>query len=89
MLRGRSTTESLFLEPLMTSSDQTSAPETVVDDAATDEKTPIPAFSFPFKPADFAQTKNDQPWYQQSNKSGHHKTPGVAPHGTRKTMGKR
>jgi hypothetical protein len=73
----------------MTSSDQTQAPETVVDDAATDKKAAIPAFSFPFKPADFATTKKDQPWYQQSNKSGHNKIPGAAPHGTRKSMGKR
>lgn len=74
----------------MTSPEQNTAPETVVaDDSVKDKKAAIPAFSFPFKPADFAQSKNDQPWYQQSNKSGHHKTPGVAPHGTRKTMGKR
>ena len=74
----------------MTSIDPTPAPETVLaEDAAADKKASIPAFSFPFKPADFAQSKTDQPWYQKSNKHGHNKTPGAAPHGTRKSMGKR
>ncbi len=50
----------------------------------------IPAFSFPFSPAEFANAKNqDQPWYQKSNKSSHHQTPGRAPNGTRRSMGKR
>jgi hypothetical protein len=74
----------------MTSNDPTTAPETVVaEDAATDAKATIPAFSFPFKPGELAQAKKDQPYYQKSNKHGHNKIPGAAPHGTRKSMGKR
>ncbi|WP_372239456.1 hypothetical protein [Pseudomonas sp. 2FE] len=50
----------------------------------------IPAFAFPFSPAEFANAKTkDQPWYQKSNKSSHHQTPGRAPNGTRRSMGKR
>ena len=90
MLRDLSTTDCQFLELFMTSTDSTPAPENVVaEDSAADKKAPIPAFSFPFKPADFAQSKKDEPWYQKSNKHGHNKIPGAAPHGTRKSMGKR
>lgn len=50
----------------------------------------IPAFRFPFSPATFAPNKSDdQPWHQQSNKSSHDKSPGRAPNGTRRSMGKR
>jgi hypothetical protein len=50
----------------------------------------IPAFRFPFSPATFAPNKNsEQPWHQQGNKSKHDKTPGRAPNGTRRSMGKR
>jgi hypothetical protein len=50
----------------------------------------IPAFRFPFSPATFAPNKNaEQPWHQQGNKSSHDKTPGRAPNGTRRSMGKR
>ena len=50
----------------------------------------IPAFRFPFSPATFAPNKNDQqPWHQLANKSSHDKTPGRAPNGTRRSMGKR
>ncbi|KFE54414.1 hypothetical protein [Pseudomonas syringae] len=74
----------------MTSIDPTLAPETVVAEEATAEvKATIPAFSFPFKPGELAQAKKDQPYYQKSNKHGHNKIPGAAPHGTRKSMGKR
>lgn len=74
----------------MTSSDQNAAPEAVIDEASVnDERAAVPAFSFPFKPANFAQSKKDQPWYQKGSKSGHNKIPGAAPHGTRKSMGKR
>ncbi|MBC3954651.1 MULTISPECIES: hypothetical protein [Pseudomonas] len=68
---------------------------TPVQDAATDSvdavetKPAIAPFSFPFKPSQFAQAKKDQAWYQKSNKPGHHKTPGAAPSGTRRSMGKR
>lgn len=50
----------------------------------------IPAFRFPFSPASFAPNKSDeQPWHLQANKSSHDKTPGRAPNGTRRSMGKR
>ncbi|MET1079582.1 MAG: hypothetical protein ABWY06_16335 [Pseudomonas sp.] len=59
-------------------------------DAAPDEKPSIAAFTFPFSPAAFAPGKTDgQPWHQKGNKSSHHKTPGRAPNGTRRSMGKR
>lgn len=74
----------------MTAIEPTTAPETVVaEDATTDTKAAIPAFSFPFKPGELAQAKKDQPYYQKANKHGHNKIPGAAPHGTRKSMGKR
>ena len=77
----------------MTAIDQTPAPETVVaEDTAVDAldaRAAVPAFSFPFKPGELAQAKKDQPYYQKSNKHGHNKIPGAAPHGTRKSMGKR
>ncbi|MCD5993927.1 hypothetical protein KDX38_10095 [Pseudomonas sp. CDFA 602] len=63
------------------------APTDSVDTAET--KAAIAPFSFPFKPSEFAQAKKEQAWYQKSNKPGHHKTPGVAPSGTRRSMGKR
>lgn len=57
------------------------------------KKAAITPFSFPFKPSEFASAKDqagkDQAWYQKSNKPGHHKTPGAAPSGTRRSMGKR
>jgi hypothetical protein len=57
---------------------------------AAEPATKIPAFRFPFSPATFAPNKNDeQPWHQLANKSSHDKTPGRAPNGTRRSMGKR
>jgi len=49
----------------------------------------IPAFGFPFAMAELAKSKNDKPWYQKPNSSNHDKTPGPAPRGTRRAMGKR
>ncbi|NBA93413.1 hypothetical protein GUY40_00275 [Pseudomonas sp. R5(2019)] len=55
-----------------------------------DSKPAIPAFSFPFKPAAFAAAKKqDQARYPGAGKSNHDKTPGRAPNGTRRSMGKR
>ncbi|WP_147411135.1 hypothetical protein [Pseudomonas cavernicola] len=73
------------------SQDQPSEVETVASAPVDGEKSEgIPAFSFPFSPAEFANAKSkDQPWYQKSNKSNHHQTPGRAPNGTRRSMGKR
>ena len=78
----------------MTTPEQTPAPdlaaESVAQGAAAGEAKPvIPAFRFPFKPADLAQARQDQPYYQKSNKSSHEKRPGAAPSGTRRSMGKR
>ena len=53
-------------------------------------KKPIPAFKFPFKPGELEGSKNNaQPWYKNGAKNGHTKTPGMAPPGTRRSMGKR
>ena len=53
-------------------------------------KTEIPAFKFPFKPGELAGAKDTaQPWYKNGAKNGHTKTPGMAPPGTRRSMGKR
>ncbi|EJL05117.1 hypothetical protein PflQ2_0945 [Pseudomonas fluorescens Q2-87] len=51
----------------------------------------IPAFKFPFKPGELASAKGaaQQPWYKNGAKNGHTKTPGAAPPGTRRSMGKR
>ncbi|MDO7897688.1 hypothetical protein [Pseudomonas citrulli] len=51
----------------------------------------IPAFKFPFKPGELAATKGaaQKPWYKNGAKNGHTKTPGAAPPGTRRSMGKR
>ncbi|GFM86165.1 hypothetical protein PSCICO_15640 [Pseudomonas cichorii] len=74
----------------MTTPEQTPAPEAVTDSVPeTDKKPAIAPFSFPFKPSEFAQAKKDQAWYQKAGKSSHHKTPGAAPAGTRRSMGKR
>ena len=52
----------------------------LVESATADgvEKAEIPAFKFPFKPGELGGAKN-----------GHTKTPGMAPPGTRRSMGKR
>ncbi|WP_411381108.1 hypothetical protein [Pseudomonas sp. MPB26] len=63
-----------------------------VDSANADgvEKAEIPTFKFPFKPGELAGARNDaQPWYKNGAKNGHTKTPGMAPPGTRRSMGKR
>ncbi|WP_434561361.1 hypothetical protein J3P95_05575 [Pseudomonas sp. Z5-35] len=51
----------------------------------------IAAFKFPFKPGELATAKGagQQPWYKNGAKNGHTKTPGAAPPGTRRSMGKR
>ncbi len=64
----------------------------LVDSATADsaEKAEIPAFKFPFKPGELASARNaGQPWYKGGAKNGHTKTPGMAPPGTRRSMGKR
>ena len=58
---------------------------------ADDSEAAIPAFKFPFKPGELAAAKGaaQQPWYKNGAKNGHTKTPGAAPPGTRRSMGKR
>lgn len=49
-----------------------------------------PNASFLLSPATYAPKKGDaQPWHQRNNKSNHDKRPGMAPKGTRRSMGKR
>jgi hypothetical protein len=68
------------------SDDQVVEPTT----ADSEDKPAIAAFKFPFKPSEFAQAKNaNQPWYKGGATNGHTKTPGAAPPGTRRSMGKR
>ncbi|MCM8741942.1 hypothetical protein [Pseudomonas koreensis] len=78
----------------------TSPTQPPVDDAVSDvlaeladaseSKPEIPAFKFPFKPGELAAAKgSNQPWYKNGAKNGHTKTPGMAPPGTRRSMGKR
>ncbi|MCU1725867.1 hypothetical protein NTD86_02540 [Pseudomonas sp. 7P_10.2_Bac1] len=58
----------------------------------TPKKPVIPAFTFPFKPAEFAKNKassKGQTHYKKGEGHGHTKTPGAAPPGTRRSMGKR
>ncbi|MGC5703672.1 hypothetical protein J4P02_26090 [Pseudomonas sp. NFXW11] len=59
-------------------------------EAHIEDKAAIPAFKFPFKPSEFAAAKNaQQTWYKKGVGDGHTKTPGAAPPGTRRSMGKR
>jgi hypothetical protein len=72
------------------SDDQADLPDSVDSSADSETKAEIPAFKFPFKPGDLAAAKNaSQPWYKNGAKNGHTKTPGAAPPGTRRSMGKR
>ena len=54
-------------------------------------KATIEPFKFPFKPGELAAAKGtgQLPWYRNGVKDGHAKTPGAAPPGTRRSMGKR
>lgn len=77
----------------MTTPEHTQAPDVAVEtsDANTapaESKPTIPSFRFPFKPGELAQAKN-QHNYPGAGKSSHDKRPGVAPSGTRRSMGKR
>ncbi|MGI4838278.1 MAG: hypothetical protein ACRYF9_11725 [Janthinobacterium lividum] len=60
------------------------APETA---PAQDSKAAVPAFRFPFNAG--ALTKPGPANYPGAGKSNHDKTPGRAPNGTRRSMGKR
>lgn len=78
----------------MTSPTQPTAPEAVGTEPGDTEAAPtkpvIPAFTFPFKPSEFAKAKSQgKAYYQKSGLGGHDKTPGAAPPGTRRAMGKR
>ncbi|MHC8307209.1 hypothetical protein [Pseudomonas sp. PB3P13] len=66
------------------------APADLPDSVDSESKAAIPAFKFPFKPGEVAAAKNaSQPWYKNGARNGHTKTPGAAPPGTRRSMGKR
>ncbi|RON09320.1 hypothetical protein BK659_10320 [Pseudomonas brassicacearum] len=70
--------------------EQADLPDSVDSSADSETKAAIPAFKFPFKPGELAAAKNaNQPWYKNGAKNGHTKTPGAAPPGTRRSMGKR
>lgn len=78
--------------PAQPAADDALSADPAVDSALleTEAKTAIPAFKFPFKPSEFAPAKNaQQPWYKNGASNGHTKTPGAAPPGTRRSMGKR
>lgn len=54
------------------------------------ERAEIPAFRFPFSPQTYASKNGtEKPWYQHNNKCNHEQRPGMAPRGTRRSMGKR
>ena len=83
----------------MTTPAQPAAPDAVSAEPTENESTVdtaqkpvIPAFTFPFKPAEFAKNKatsKGQTHYKKGEGHGHTKTPGAAPPGTRRSMGKR
>lgn len=61
-----------------------------VEAADTSSKPAVPAFKFPFRPGDLAPQKNTgQPWLSKGSNSRHEKKIGMAPKGTRRSMGKR
>lgn len=50
----------------------------------------VAAFKFPFAPANFAPKQAPtQPWHQKGSNARHEKKIGMAPNGTRRSMGKR
>lgn len=67
----------------------TTAPQAASPSTEQPEKAVVPAFSFPFNPAQFADAAKKAPNYPGAGKSSHDKTPGRAPNGTRRSMGKR
>lgn len=65
-------------------------PEETTQAAAEQKTEATPNFRFLLSPETFAPKKSDdQPWHQRNNKSNHDKRPGMAPKGTRRSMGKR
>lgn len=53
------------------------------------ESTEIPSFQFPFSPDAYAPKTEAGQRYPRPNKCDHTKHPGMAPRGTRRSMGKR
>lgn len=67
-----------------------SSDEQSVDKAHAEEASnAVPAFQFPFSPDAYAPKKNASGVYPQPGKCDHTKHPGMAPRGTRRSMGKR
>lgn len=76
--------------PIQPSVDDVPSDEQAQLQDSADAKAEIAAFKFPFKPGELAGAKNaSQPWYKNGAKNGHTKSPGMAPPGTRRSMGKR
>ena len=72
------------------SDDQADLPASVDSSADSETKAAIPAFKFPFKPGELAAAKAaKQPQFKGKDGDRHAKIPGVAPSGTRRSMGKR
>ncbi|WP_408599779.1 hypothetical protein [Pseudomonas sp. PLMAX] len=70
--------------------EQAELPDSVDSSADSESKPAIPTFKFPFKPGELQANKDaSQPWFKNGAKNGHTKTPGMAPPGTRRSMGKR
>lgn len=63
--------------------------DAITPDTSADSAPKIAAFTFPFKPAVFADAKKQGAQYPGSGKSNHDKTPSRAPNGSRRSMGKR
>ncbi|MBL4835431.1 MAG: hypothetical protein JKY26_15800 [Pseudomonas sp.] len=69
--------------------DQDLTPEDA-EPVVTTAKAGVPAFKFPFSPANFAPRQaSSQPWHGKGSTSRHEKKIGMAPKGTRRSMGKR
>lgn len=64
-------------------------PSATADTETTSSNPAIPDFEFPFKPGQLADKRKAAPSYPGAGKVNHHRTPGPAPRGTRRSMGKR
>ena len=60
------------------------------DPIETTTRASVPAFKLPFSPANFAPRQPATPsWQHKGGHSRHEKKIGMAPNGTRRSMGKR
>lgn len=73
----------------MSASDHPPTPSDAEQAKPADAEAPgVAAFRFPFKPGQFTDAKKPAT-YPGAGKSNHDKSPGRAPNGTRRSMGKR